>query len=61
MRASTSLLFRHVSLVGAPALHVHPRYKTVTIQTLMHHMGTDHLDVVRMDCEGAEWGVLNQW
>ena len=37
------------------------QYQTVTLQHLMKDMGTDHLDVVRMDCEGAEWGVLNQW
>jgi hypothetical protein len=36
-------------------------YKTITLQTLMSTMGTDHLDVVRMDCEGAEWQVLEAW
>jgi hypothetical protein len=36
-------------------------YTTVTLQTLMKEMGTKRLDIVRMDCEGAEWHVLEAW
>ena len=27
----------------------------------MTELGTDEIDVVRMDCEGAEWPVLESW
>lgn len=37
------------------------RFPTVTLESLMKEMGTDRLDVVRMDCEGAEWPVLEAW
>merc|ERR1712039_223387 len=32
-----------------------------TLKTLMSDKGVRRLDIVRMDVEGAEWGVLAQW
>ena len=37
------------------------KYKTLSLETLMKEMGTNHVDVVRMDTEGAEWPVLESW
>lgn len=37
------------------------QYRTITLDRLMRDMGTAHLDVIRMDCEGAEWPVLARW
>ena len=36
-------------------------FNTVSLTSLMKQMGTSKLDVVRMDCEGAEWTVLEAW
>lgn len=37
------------------------KYKIVTLESLMQQMKTEHVDIVRMDCEGAEWPVLESW
>jgi len=36
-------------------------YKVHTLRTLMNDRGVQYLDIIRMDVEGAEWGVLEQW
>ena len=45
----------------ASAYAIPSSYKLVSIETLIKAMGTAHLDIVRMDCEGAEWPVLDSW
>jgi len=36
-------------------------YNMMTLQDLMARYGHTHVDIVRMDVESAEWGVLDQW
>lgn len=33
----------------------------ITIDMLMHICKVEHLDVVKLDCEGSEFGILENW
>merc|ERR1712217_111274 len=47
---------------GASTLYTgHSNYKVATLRTLLDSYRVHHLHVLRMDVEGAEWGVLEQW
>lgn len=35
--------------------------KCASIQRLMNHVGVSHWDVIKLDCEGAEFQVLENW
>lgn len=61
--------FEHVGIAdsdgvnkGASTLYTNNmNYRIGTLKTLMATHGCDYLDIVRMDVEGAEWSVLEQW
>lgn len=37
------------------------QFETKTLKTMMKDMNVNHLDVIRIDTEGAEWDILNTW
>ena len=37
------------------------QFETKTLETMMKDMNVNHLDVIRIDTEGAEWDILNTW
>lgn len=34
------------------------RVPTITLETFLDQQGIDHVDYLKMDCEGAEWSIL---
>eukprot|EP00667_Euglena_gracilis_P015867 EG_transcript_16531 len=44
---------------GNPILNSRKRIPTMTLQAVMKLLGHDHIDVLKVDVEGSEWGMLH--
>ena len=42
-------------------LYTGTHFQEKTLATIMAEMGAPHIDIIRLDTEGAEWEVLTQW